>query len=365
MAITNLSFPEYIRYPQWGNREAGSWDRTPASLNTAGWYVCAGLPVPKTGSISKVHWFTGTNSVAGDIDVRIETIDDTTGYPSGTLWGANTEKTVTWSGDYQLMTATLTSAASVTQGDTIAIKLRANSSSVPTGTVAYYDGNISPGTPYQVTNYGSILKDVYALSLWVEYSDGTTPNIGYLRRLSNLATTNINNTTDYRYGIRFQLQFDAIISGAWMQADFGSGSNTLELYDSNGVTVAKTLTIDGNEVRSVNNAQPTYHLFSTDFNVQARAWYRLVFKTTSGSGSAHQVFGQPNVDHLWDVGGFDFICQENGLFEPVHYTYTTAAAAPTAESDWTNDPGQITPMSLLISEISEYSPEVTGVMGLS
>lgn len=356
MTITNLAFPEYIRYPNWGNAESSFWDRTGLYVDAAGEYFCGILPAPKSGDISKVHFFTGFNGADGDIDVRIETVDAATGFPTGTLWDTNTEVTVSWADDYELIIATLTAAATVTQGDPIAVKLRANSSSVPTGDIATADNEIWPGFPYCIFNTGSPTRNYRSPSIWLEYSDGSVPNLGWQRRL-NLAESvaDVNNTIDYRYGIRFQMPFDAVISGAWMVADFGSGANTLELYNPNGVDVVKTLSIDPDDVQSINNSQPTYHLFPTDFNAKARTWYRLVYRTTAGAGAKHQAFGQPSLSQQALPGGWDFISEDlGGLISPVHYTKTSSASNPTSESDWTNSFDQVTPMAVLISEISEW-----------
>ena len=49
----------------------------------------------KAGDISTVHFRTGTVTTGDDVLVRLETVDQTTGNPTGTLWGTTTSATVT------------------------------------------------------------------------------------------------------------------------------------------------------------------------------------------------------------------------------------------------------------------------------
>jgi hypothetical protein len=321
---------------------------------------------PKTGTISKIYFGTNDPSVSGDLDCRVETVNDSTGLNSGSLWSANTNKKITVS-EAGLQTATLISGASVTQGDTIAIVLVGDATSTPNLWILQAS-DTGPNYPYRLYNQGTPGKDSNDVPcIWVEYSDQTQPNIPWVRKFTSDASNSLLNN-DVRYGIRLQLPFDAVISGFWNQNNYSDNdTNTVEIYGLDGVTVEKTATVNGNITQSgTGGPTPCYHLFSTDFNAKARTWYRLTMRTSNAVGVHYRTMADiPDIDHLWDVGGNDFIVQEGGLFEPVHYTYTSAAAAPTAESDWVNVPGRITPMSLLISEISEYSPTVRGVMGLS
>lgn len=362
MAIQNLAFPELLRYPNWGCYEGGNFSVSGQRIDAAGEYYGNVFPAPESGTISKIYFGVQAVYSSGDVDVRIETVNDSTGLPSGTLWDTNTNDLVTVSAIGQNI-ATLTASASVTQGDMLAVILKADVSSVPDVAFTTYN-ETNPSGPYAIYDTGSTGKWASTIHcIWVEYSDGTQPNIPWVRKFVSSSSSELL-TANKRYGIRFQLPFDATISGWWTQNDYSdNANNTVEIYGADGVTVEKTATVNGN-IRQA-GPSPCYHLFSTDFEAKARTWYRLTMRTSVNTGSGVYTVDIPDVDHLWDVGGHDFMVQENGLFEPVHYTYTSAAAAPTAESDWVNDVSQITPMSLLISEISEYSPEVKGVMGLS
>ena len=363
MAIQNLAFPELLRYPNWGTAETGAQEIISFTIDAAGEYLGDVISAPKSGTITKVHFNTKTPVASGDVEVRVETVDDATGFASGTLFGANSNAlvTVTAAG---VQTAVLSSSLVVTQGDELAVVLKADASSTPNVDIIRQN-DTGPSFPYSIYDIGGAGKNVTSLyAIQVEYDDQTQPNIPWVRRFASIsANAAINNNR--RYGIRFQLPFDAVISGFFFWNTLSQNAdNTILIYKPDGVSIGVSATSNGN-IFQVAGAAPGYYLFPTDFYAKARTWYRLAWYSTANVSAQIYTVGINNVDHLWDVGGFDFICQENALYQPVHYTYTSAAAAPTAESDWVNDLSQITPMSLLISEISEYTPTVRGVMGLS
>jgi len=97
-----------------------------ASLNThiidaAGEKSALKFNPPRAGNITKIHWATRTVTTGDTLDVRLETVSS--GFPSGTLWGTNTNgsATVLASDDNARFATTLTSAAAVTMDDLLAL----------------------------------------------------------------------------------------------------------------------------------------------------------------------------------------------------------------------------------------------------
>lgn len=349
MAIQNLAFPELLRYPNWGCYESSSFSTSQVVVDAAGESAGTVFSAPKSGAITKIH-FACTMTTSGDVDVRVETVDDATGLNSGTLLDTNTNKKITVSAS-GLQTATLTSSASVTQGQDIAIVIVGDATSTPWISVLYF-GESGPNFPYLLFNSGTPSKigSVSGAFLWIEYSDGTQPNIPWVRKFTSIVSSALM-TNDKRYGIRFQLPFDAKISGWWTQNDYSdNANNTVEIYGADGVTVEKTATVNGN-IRQA-GPSPCYHLFSTDFNAKARTWYRLTMRTSVNTGSGIYKVDTPDLTETTRFSGHDFMTDDLNLIQPAHYTYTSAAAAPTSENDWVNDYGVVSPMSVLISEIS-------------
>jgi hypothetical protein len=356
MAIQNLAFPELLRYPNWGNYENGTFSAASLILDAAGEYYCNVFPAPKSGSIAKIHFGVTTVSVSGDVDVRVETITDATGLNSGTLWAANTNDVITVSST-GVNTATLTSSASVTQGQDIAVLVKADATSTPTISIGRYQ-ETAPCVPYRIYDVGSPTKDSFGLMcIWVEYSDGTQPNIPWVRKFA-AGLTSLGLIADRRYGIRFQLPFDAKISGFWNQSNYSdNATNTVEIYGADGVTVEKSATVNGNILQTT-AACPAYHLFSTDFNAKARTWYRLTMRAGTLAGTPSVTYVDiPDLTETTRFSGHDFITDDENLLQPVHYTYTSSGAAPTSKDDWVNDYGRVAAMSVLISEISEFVPD--------
>ena len=346
--MQRLSFPEYLRYPNWGCAESGSWDRVPIYVRAPENYLCGVFPAPRSGKIAKIHFFTDAIVKSGSIDVRVERLDDSTGHPSSELWGELTKATVPWKKSYELMSANLSNPASVIQGEMVAVKISPNSDSIPWGRIGYYDQEIYSGVPYNIADMGwRPVKNPYPVSLWVEYSDGSMPNISWQRRLyKSGGMARINNSLGRRYGIRFKLPAGGVISGVQLQICFGTGRTTVELYPPVGTNPVGMLEIDGNNVQAVGQAQPTYHLFLDDYEAQADEWYRLVFRTVSGTGAYHVKFGQVEFP-----GGWDFITESFGNVMPVHYTASSSSSASVDSSDWKDDIGGIVPMAVLLNEL--------------
>src|SRR5688572_2287311 len=61
-----------------------------ASGEKIGWVLQAAA----TGAIDAIWFRTGTVTTGDTVDVRIETVDPSTGLPTGTLWSANTNVSV-------------------------------------------------------------------------------------------------------------------------------------------------------------------------------------------------------------------------------------------------------------------------------
>lgn len=101
----------------------------PAGLIDAADEMAYGVYIaPKTGNIRNIHFRTGTVTTGGtgDIDIRIETVN-TSGEPSGTLWGTNTNiayNLLDTDDNSTIRTANLTASAAVNKGDPFAVVLK-------------------------------------------------------------------------------------------------------------------------------------------------------------------------------------------------------------------------------------------------
>ena len=62
---------------------------TPMLLNAASEEAAGVLYAPKTGTISKIGFLTGTVTTGDTVDARMETVSAANGDPTGTLLGTN------------------------------------------------------------------------------------------------------------------------------------------------------------------------------------------------------------------------------------------------------------------------------------
>jgi hypothetical protein len=239
---------------------------------------------PKSGTIDRLAFRTGVITTGGTVDVRLETVSDTTGDPSGSLQATNTNAALAIAdGDDSIWKeATLTAGATVTKGDVLAAVLV-----VATG----FSGNLT--SMGNVMDYGAGWQfpydDHFAGGAWtkggqaacwvVRYNDGTYPPIGTVPALSiSNSPFNSGSSPDER-GLYFQLPYPCRLSGCIMLAAF-AGGGTIKVYDSDGSTVLTSLVRDPDQ--NVNtNVGPGRYLFPTSVELEASTNYRLTLLPSS------------------------------------------------------------------------------------
>jgi hypothetical protein len=236
--------------------------------------------VPKSGSITKVGFRVAAVSGAGNADVRLETVDTTTGSPSGTLIGTNTNATQAISAAQAWYETTLTAAASVTQGGLLALVV-ANSSG------AYNVSN------WAVNNWGCINphSQLFAGGSWTKqntpgphafgYNDATYSFFAGAPPASqvNLNLFSTTSTPDER-GIKFRFPFRSRVCGYWCSvrilADF-----SVKLYDSDGSTVLLTDPCDQDVTSGTGSTATHISRFPGTATLEANTFYRLTVLPTT------------------------------------------------------------------------------------
>lgn len=275
-AINGLFIPEVVYAAQATSRVANL-------LDAAGEQFASVVQAPTTGSIRKIGIPIGTVTTATDTQVRIETVDLATGFPTGTLWAANTEVTLpaasivtnTW-----VLTAALTADAVVTQGDIFAIVM------APSGTPSYnvyapYVTQQTQGFPYNAHFTASWAALVTNMGFGLEYSDGTYAYIPGSYPFSSFTAQTYNNAsaTDER-ALKFRFPFAFSMKGIWVHMDL-DGDFDVVLYDSDGTTVRRTLAVD-KELRSgTASRSPFFFAFSASYTGLANTFYRVSIRPST------------------------------------------------------------------------------------
>ena len=237
---------------------------------------------PKTGSIRKLHFRTGAVTTATDTDVRLETVSTTTGLPTGTLFGANTNVTVlaaaitatTW-----IQSGALTADASVTRGDMLAVVI------APTSTPNFVVASASLDTSSAISPVYSALKTggTWAISTTnpvcaVEYSDGTYAYIEGAYPISAFTTHSVaSNVSPDEIALTFSFAGPVRLTGVWFNAD-RDGDLDIVLYD--GTTALATISRDADVDASTAN-RPNVALFGLVQELTASTVYRVALKPTT------------------------------------------------------------------------------------
>jgi hypothetical protein len=225
------------------------------------------MPTPKAGDISHVGFRTGTVTTGATLDIRAETVDPTTGDPTGTLVavGASATQVVGAADDNTWFTVALTTAPTVTKGPLIAVVVANPSTSFGNMSIAVNDASpLKNAFPYTTWFAGgSWTKNERPPLCSLEYSDGSYEPIPGVYPFSALASEAFNSasTPDER-GIIFQVPWKMRVTGFWLDGTLRTAASIVKLYDSDGSTVLLSRTIDEDQMYQVSNS-PHRFLFDT------------------------------------------------------------------------------------------------------
>lgn len=244
---------------------------------------------PKTGSIEYVGIVMGaiTTAPTANADVRVETVNTTTGDATGTLWATNTNVAWDMSGVIQNRlnkVGPLTANASVSQGDLLAV-VYVPAASPDTGNVIFNGWNDSSyGFPYSRWYSGAAWSggSLKAQAVLV-YTDGTVVHPASFNS-GNLALVSFNSTNTYNHqGVTMRSTVDLEVVGMWAEMDLDQDT-TLKLISGTD-TVERSCTLES-DYRQQTGTQLVYGYFSSALTVQSGTDYKYVAYTASTSDIA-------------------------------------------------------------------------------
>lgn len=238
--------------------------------------------VSEAGAITEVGFRNGTHTVNGVADVRLETVDLTTGNPSGTLIGTNANGSQTINAANSWWTTTLTTGPTVAVGDQIAVVIE-----VPTASTLQTNISvISSGFLPQQFPYTSF----FTSSAWAKQTTVPVAALGYtgvypitegFYPYSAFSGPVFNSSTagaDER-GNRITLPYTARAVAVYAYLDLDAATDIV-LYDTNGTTALVTISHDS-DVRSTTAAGIFYWPLTTPITMTAGGTYRIVAKPTT------------------------------------------------------------------------------------
>jgi len=244
------------------------------------------LQAPKTGAIQYVGLGIGsvTTFPGAGLDIRVETVNTTTGDPTGTLFDTNTNWSGTWSaGAYSVVRfGPLTSNASVSQGDLFAI-VYVPPSNPNAGDVDFYSlMDEAYGFPYsKFYNGASWGTTNHRISVALWYTDGGVAIPG-VSQVGNMPGKGFNNSDTYDHlGIEMKSNVACEVVGMWAWLDLNGNDTDLKLISGDD-TVERSVTLEADNVATT-SAQLAYGYFSSSFTAQADTLYRFAAYTAENS----------------------------------------------------------------------------------
>lgn len=275
MALVDLKAPMF--YPGFMDVTVSNPSLSNLTLSNIGAGYGIVMQSPVTDTITKVAIRTA-NINAATLEVRVETVDLATGLPTGTLWAANTNGTVTTlsTDDNTVFEVTLTSAASVNKGDLLAITVTAQTASAGGMNAFVGNTNLGSGFPYPVSSSGAGWSRQATLSANMAVYYGTA---GYMYNhqmvpISSNTTHTFNNTsTPDVYGMKITPEMNCKIDGVKLLADI-DGDIVVKLYDTDGQTVLASGSNDA-DLPPVTTASVNYITFNTAITLSAGASYYI------------------------------------------------------------------------------------------
>lgn len=336
MAYVNL--PILLAYPDNKHFTTNAPAIQSQNLATIGHSVGMVFKPSVSDTITKVGFRT-TAVNAATMDIRLETVDLTTGLPTGTLFGTNTNgsKVLLASDDNAYFEVTLTSPATVTPDDYVAVVVRTTTSTA--GTFGYAAlSNTGYSTPYSAINTGSWARQNAIPLFSICYgTSGYINHIGILPVKAVNTHTFSNADTPDIYSNKITIPFNCKIKGVWALVD-ADGDFDINIYSSDGTTVLASASNDA-EYPGVTSVTTNYLPLDTEVEFSAGDVFWVAIEPTSATSmSAYSLdFESTDIKKIY-IGSS---CE-----------YSTAKT-PTQPSDWTTTTTRVLACGIMISAIDD------------
>lgn len=289
------TFKQGVAYPFHPNINinGGAPSTTSDTLDNTADRLALVFIAPKDGNISTIDFALGSvGGASGNVtvDVRVETVDGTTGNPTGTLWAANTNATATvaFNDDNTWKSVTLTSSATVSRGDTVAIVLNPLVFTTVTNCQIMKFQDVTAGTTYGTADLtgGGYTKAVATYSFIAGYDDTTYEPIYNVFPARVVTTTSFNSGSSPPVrGMKFQVPFKCRVNGMWAWMALASTSSDFDakIYSSDGSTVLASHSFDATNSQSGTTSIITVLPFDDTVTLSVNTNYYLSIEPTSAN----------------------------------------------------------------------------------
>jgi hypothetical protein len=355
MTITKLDAPLLLPAPYTANVSLIGASTVFLDAADEGYAAVWNQEESKTLSAATVA--VGTVTTGSTMELRIETVDPATGFPSGSLVaaGASATQVVNAADDNVVFTISLTTPVALTAGTDYAIVFKQPTAS--SGNLQFECAStfMDPGVgkPYGLQNTGvspSVSwskKSSEAPSFALTYNDGTicVPRGVFPVHGSGITLTLNTGTTPDVAGMLFTPAFSFRVIGAWAGASIGGDANfrlvSTAYHQVNATGILATGAVD-KDIRGNTGATILRSYFTSPYTVIAGTSYRLILEPSTATSVS-----------LYATGVLSSDIAKAWLGIP---NCLTTAKDPTANGSWTDysaaSPGYRIPcMGLIIDAI--------------
>lgn len=317
------------------------------------------ITIPVTGTLLSTSFKINTVSADGTITARVETINSSTGKPTGTLAYTNATGTLNvTTADTNPITIPINSptGVTVTKGDKVGVVLTV---SAGTGIGIYASNSLDTTQPasflgafpciqyWNGSSWATTTTSAPCINL--NYSIGPVCPMGCATNVTAVTTTIGTGTSPVIVGNRFTLPMKVVASGIWASGIY-TGDCTAQLIGTDGLTVLASATIPAVYMGTTGTAI-THFTLPTDITLQANAYYRVVIRaTTSTTLSIGASSLAANV--LGTYGA------EDGIFGKC-FEYTSSDTG-TSEVSWTQDSTKRAKVGLYLSQLDIGGGSISG-----
>lgn len=285
------TLPSVILYPGRSNTNNSTGTFTASStLDASGEYVAYMGYAIEDMVVSHVGIRTHTATGSPTVEIRIETVDGTTGLPTGTLWATNTNVTTGTLTASDFSVHALTASATISKGSYYAVKIlyaTGTTFALSRFTAAMASQSI---LPYQVLNTGTPTKADFGVLTYC-MALGSSSSVFYkIPRMLPVTATAVglsaSTATFDAVGVRFKVPFKCRCAGfLHTTASATAGPFTYGIYNDAGSEVSSSSTswldMDIPVTPGVYSMMSLY--FDNPVELSPDTWYRLALWPTSAT----------------------------------------------------------------------------------
>lgn len=259
------------------------------TLDAAGEYSAWVGYAEQDMTVSHVGIFTRTVAGSPTAEIRIETVTASTGMPSGTLWGTNTNATTTTLANNTWYLTALTASATIAKGQAFAVLVKyASGTSVIMNRVNNFVSGVY-GAPYEVTNVsGSAVKQVLQGPKCLVLGSSTTsfyPIRGMVPAIGITQIGTFNNTNSAKRGLRFQVPFPTRLVGVRWSTTNNLGDHNWVVYNDAGTELSSSSTAFEGDIGTATTGGVRYLFFDNAVSLSKATWYRVALEPTSATNT--------------------------------------------------------------------------------